>query len=242
MSDLFIDGVWEEREESMQDFRHSASVKSLPHTTVNCASWGRSFRKEGWTETTGRRLWLFHKNKTKQTNKQKKKHKGKTCDTNTHTLGLTWEHLLSAFILYIKLFSIQINHYDIALMLKKNKQNQHKPTKHPVAVNDTCPLEHAVSPSVTVLCQSVSLQNQLANDDSNDKEEHAERHDAGAQAFIPHGWGRHGGGVRSAQWSNLSLSQPVVLLWLRERSQRRSQITQAWQSAICACADQVVRN
>ena len=38
----------------------------------------------------------------------------------------------------------------------------------------------SVRPSVTVLYLSVSLQGQLANDDSNDKEEHAERQDPGA--------------------------------------------------------------
>jgi len=37
----------EELEESTKDFRHSVSVKPLPHTTVTCASCGRSFRKEG---------------------------------------------------------------------------------------------------------------------------------------------------------------------------------------------------
>lgn len=62
---------------------------------------------------------------------------------------------------------------------KKRKRNQHKPRRPP-----RCHNRHASSrarrPSVTVLCLSVSLQGQLANDDSNDKEEHAERQDAGA--------------------------------------------------------------
>lgn len=78
------------------------------------------------------------------------------------------------------------------------------PEDIPVAVIDTwpprarCPsIRPSVRPSVrlvTVLCPSVSLQGQLANDDSNHKEEHAERQDAGAQAFVPHGRGCHGGG------------------------------------------------
>lgn len=67
---------------------------------------------------------------------------------------------------------------------RKERETNINPEDIPVAVTDTCPLEHAVRPpvrpSVTVLCLSVSLQGQLANDDSNDKEEHAERQDAGA--------------------------------------------------------------
>ncbi|TNN60303.1 hypothetical protein EYF80_029468 [Liparis tanakae] len=68
-----------------------------------------------------------------------------------------------------------------------------------------------------------SRQGQLANDDSNDKEENTERQDAGAQAFVPHGRGSHGGGgrrVRRAHRGHLSLPQAVVLLRSREKSQR----------------------
>lgn len=73
-------------------------------------------------------------------------------------------------------------------MLKKKERKRREININPedisVAVIDTCPPEHAVRlfvrPSVTVLCLSVSLQGQLANDDSDDKEEHAERQDAGA--------------------------------------------------------------
>lgn len=67
-------------------------------------------------------------------------------------------------------------------MFKKNREKEININQEdiPVAVIDTCPPEHTVPPSVTVLCPSVSLQGQLANDDSNDKEEHTERQDAGA--------------------------------------------------------------
>lgn len=66
-------------------------------------------------------------------------------------------------------------------MLKKRKKRINiNPKDIPVAVTDTCPPERAVHPSVTVLCPSVSLQGQLANDDSDHKEEHAERQHAGA--------------------------------------------------------------
>ncbi len=69
-------------------------------------------------------------------------------------------------------------------MFKKKERKETEininPEDIPVAVIDTCPPEHAVRPSITVLCLSVSLQGQLANDDSNDKEEHAECQDAGA--------------------------------------------------------------
>lgn len=63
---------------------------------------------------------------------------------------------------------------------KKEREINMNPEDILVAVIDTCPPEHAVRPSVSVLCLSVSLQGQLANDDSDDKEEHAERQDAGA--------------------------------------------------------------
>lgn len=63
---------------------------------------------------------------------------------------------------------------------RKERETNINPEDIPVAVIDTCPPEHAVRPPVNVLCLSVSLQGQLANDDSNDKEEHAERQDAGA--------------------------------------------------------------
>lgn len=71
-------------------------------------------------------------------------------------------------------------------MIKITKQTNNNNKKNinqadiPVAVIETCPPEHAVPPFVTVLCSSVSLQGQLPNDDSNDKEEHAESQDAGA--------------------------------------------------------------
>ena len=48
------------------------------------------------------------------------------------------------------------------------------------AIVDACLQQHAVRSSVAAICLSMSLQGQLANDDSNDKQEHAERHDAGA--------------------------------------------------------------
>lgn len=83
-------------------------------------------------------------------------------------------------------------------------------------------------PRLSLCCLSESLQGQLANDDSNDKEENAECQDAGAQAFVPHGRGSHGGGggrVRRAHWGHLSLPQPVVLLRLRDRGVRPAQHT-----------------
>lgn len=71
-------------------------------------------------------------------------------------------------------------------MFKKTKQKKGEkeinmnPEDLPVAIADTCLPEHAVRLSLCSVCPSVSLQGQLADDDSNNKEEHAERQDAGA--------------------------------------------------------------
>lgn len=59
--------------ESMKDFEHSARVKPHPHTTVTCASRGRSFRNEGWTERT---VVII----------SQKKENAKTCDKTTSLL------------------------------------------------------------------------------------------------------------------------------------------------------------
>lgn len=80
------------------------------------------------------------------------------------------------------------------------------------AVFDTRLPEHAIRSSITVLCLFVSLQGQLANDDSDDEEEDAQRQHAGAQALFPHGRAHQGGGVRAGHGGHLSLPQSVVLL------------------------------
>lgn len=58
----------------------------------------------------------------------------------------------------------------------------------------------------------MSLQGQLADDDSDDEEEDAQRQDAGAQALFSHGRAHQGGGVRGGHGGHLSLPQSVVLL------------------------------
>lgn len=96
---------------------------------------------------------------------------------------------------------------------EKRKRNQHRPRRPPpVAVFDTRLPEHASRSSITVLCLSVSLQGQLANDDSNDKEEHAECQDTGAQTLFPHGRAHQGRRVRGSHRGHLSLPQSIILL------------------------------
>lgn len=101
---------------------------------------------------------------------------------------------------------------------KEGKRNQHRPRRLSpwFAVLDTRLPEHAVRSSVTVLCLSVSLQGQLANDDADDEEEDAQRQDAGAQALFSHGRAHQGGGVRGGHGGHLSLPQSVVLLENKE--------------------------
>lgn len=100
---------------------------------------------------------------------------------------------------------------------KRSKQININPEDIPNAVIGACPLKHDVRPfvlaSVRQRCApSVSLNDQLANDDTDDEEEQAQCKDAGAQAFIlRHGRARHGAGVRSSHRGNLSLAQTVVL-------------------------------
>lgn len=91
------------------------------------------------------------------------------------------------------------------------------------AVFDTRLPEHAIRSSITVLCLFVSLQGQLANDDSDDEEEDAQRQHAGAQALFPHGRAHQGGGVRAGHGGHLSLPQSVVLLRGEQGKKKRTE-------------------
>lgn len=96
---------------------------------------------------------------------------------------------------------------------KKEREINIDPEDFPrFAVFDTRLPEHAIRSSTPVLCLFVSLQGQLANDDSDDEEEDAQRQHAGAQALFPHGRAHQGGGVRGGHGGHLSLPQSVVLL------------------------------
>lgn len=71
-----------------------------------------------------------------------------------------------------------------------------------------------------MLCLFVSLQGQLADDDSDDEEEDAQRQHAGAQALFSHGRARQGGGVRGGHGGHLSLPQSVVLLKNKKKKKK----------------------
>lgn len=167
----------------MKDFRHSASVKPLPHTTNWYLCKLRKIIWEGGMDGKNRsEVVMIYKRK-----ERKKKAKSVT-KTRTHVW--TRNRHLSVSFYTLNYFPSEQTITILPKMLKKKKEkkrkekrNQHKPRRHP-----RCRHWHVssrarrppVRPSVTVLCLSVSLQGQLANDDSNDKEEHTERQDAGA--------------------------------------------------------------
>lgn len=101
---------------------------------------------------------------------------------------------------------------------KKERKINIDPEDFPrFAVLDTRLPEHDIRSSVTVLCLFVSLQGQLADDDSDDEEEDAQRQDAGAQALFSHGRAHQAGGVRGGHGGHLSLPQSVVLLGGKKR-------------------------
>lgn len=97
--------------------------------TVNCASWGRSFRKEGWTERTKQRLWFFHKK-----NSRKKRQRQDLWQKRPHS-SFNLGSPSFFFCIRIKLlFSIQTSIMTLPYMFKKKKEkkrNQHKPRRHP---------------------------------------------------------------------------------------------------------------
>lgn len=158
---------------SVKDLRHSASIKPFPNTSNRywCKLW-KIIHKGGMDrENRSKMVIISQKN-------------GETCDRNTHTPGLTWNCLLSFSFNTLHYFHPDKPSWYCLTCLKKEKEKRKRininPEDLPVAKIDTCLSEHAIRSSVTVLCLSVSLQGQLANDDSNDKEEHTERKDAGA--------------------------------------------------------------
>lgn len=155
-------------------------------------------------------------------------------ETSRVELGIPCLCLLFLFFNSTTFLSIRTNHRDIASCFFFSKKKERKKKEREInidpedfprfAVFDTRLPEHAIRSSVTVLCLFVSLQGQLANDDSDDEEEDAQRQDAGAQALFPHGRAHQGGGVRGGHGGHLPLPQPIVLLKNkrdRKKGQRR---------------------
>lgn len=114
-------GTWRLNWQKTLDIQPAWSHFHTP-ITVTCASCGRSFRKEGWTETTDQRWWLFHKRK------------GQNCDKNPRTHGLTWDRSASFSSYTLNYFPSRQTMMILPQMFKKKrkrKRNKHKPRRRP---------------------------------------------------------------------------------------------------------------